>query len=174
VKSGVKENHVNVDSGALNKLIKFYCRESGVRNLQKQIEKIFRKAAFKLVSDGNPDTQVINVNEENLNEFVGKPVFTSERMYDQTPAGVVMGLAWTSMGGSALYIETTLEKKLDTNPDSKDQHGSIHITGNLGNVMKESIQIAYTFAKSYLIKIDPQNVFLQRAHLHVHVPEVKI
>lgn len=97
-------------------------------------------------------------------------------MYDLTPPGVVMGLAWTSMGGSTLYIETTLSRPLDlTKTDGsgsdKKEVGSIQITGHLGDVMKESIQIAYTFAKSYLNKVDPKNEFLQRAHIHLHVPE---
>lgn len=150
-------------------MIKSYCRESGVRNLQKQIEKIFRKAAFKLVKE---KIDHINVMNENLHEFVGKPVFTSDRMYDETPPGVVMGLAWTSMGGSTLFIETTLSRPLDLSPESKEQ-GSLTVTGHLGEVMKESVQIAYTYAKSFLVQNDPDNKFLQRGFIHVHVPEVK-
>ena len=130
---------ISIKDDALNQLIKYYCRESGVRNLQKQIEKIFRKVAFKLVNDKE---ELVNVDEKNLSDFVGKPIFTSDRMYDLTPPGVVTGLAWTSMGGSILFIETTLSKPIDLSPDSKEQ-GAISITGSLGNVMKESVQIAY-------------------------------
>lgn len=89
-------------------------------------------------------------------------------MYEMTPPGVVMGLAWTSMGGSTLYIETSLKRPLSK--DDKET-GSLSTTGHLGQVMKESIEIAYTFAKSYLSKIDVANDYLQKAHLHVHVPE---
>lgn len=166
--SGVKSEQIEITDGALNTLIRSYCRESGVRNLQKQIEKIFRKVAFKLVKD---KMEHIAVEESNLQDFVGKPVFTSDRMYLETPPGVVMGLAWTSMGGSTLFIETTLSKPLDLSPDSKDQ-GTLTVTGHLGDVMKESVQIAYTYAKSYLVKHDPGNKFLQRGFIHVHVPEV--
>ena len=113
------------------------------------------------------------MDEANLQDFVGKPVFTSDRLYLQTPPGVVTGLAWTSMGGSILFIEATLSRPLDLSAESKD-HGSMTITGRLGDVMKESVQIAYTFAKSFLIQHDKSNMFLQRAHLHVHVPEVNI
>ena len=77
------------------------------------------------------------------------------------------------MGGSILFIEATLCKQLDKSADSKDT-GSITITGHLGKVMKESIQIANTYAKSFLVTYDPTNVFLQRGHIHVHVPEVNV
>jgi Lon-like ATP-dependent protease len=166
--TGVQPDKIDINEGALKTLIKSYCRESGVRNLQKQIEKIFRKVAFKLVKD---KVEHIAVAEDNLQEYVGKPVFTSDRMYLETPPGIVMGLAWTSMGGSTLFIETTLSKPLDLSPDNKEQ-GSMVVTGRLGEVMKESMQIAYTYAKSFLAKKDPENKFLQRASIHVHVPEV--
>jgi Lon-like ATP-dependent protease len=121
--TGITEEKVKISEEAINKLIRSYCRESGVRGLQKQVEKIFRKAAFKLVK-GAED---LTIQTDNLTDFVGKPLFTSDRMYDLTPPGVVMGLAWTSMGGSVLYIETTLKRPLD-----KEGHGSIEITGHLG------------------------------------------
>ena len=166
--TGVKPDQIVITDKALQELIKFYCRESGVRNLQKHIEKIFRKVAFKLVKEKQDQ---VSVDEVNLQDFVGKPVFPSERMYLETPPGVITGLAWTSMGGSILFIETTLSKPLDLAADSKDQ-GSLTVTGHLGNVMKESVQIAYTYAKSYIVQHDPKNLFLQRGHIHVHVPEV--
>ena len=82
--SGVVDTQVTIESDALQTLIKSYCRESGVRNLQKQVEKIFRKAAFKLVQG---DVETITVGRQNLQEFVGKPVFTHDRLYDITPPG---------------------------------------------------------------------------------------
>lgn len=75
-------------------------------------------------------------------------MFTSDRMYETTPPGVVMGLAWTAMGGSTLYIETSLAKPLS---DGKDDSGAIKVTGQLGDVMKESAEIAYTFAKVWSV-----------------------
>ncbi len=168
--TGVAADQVIIDDGALNKLIKYYCRESGVRNLKKHIEKIFRGVAFKIVKEKLLN---VHVTAASLPELVGKPVFTSDRLYELTPPGIVTGLAWTSMGGSILFIEAALSKPLDTVVDSKDQ-GSIVVTGNLGKVMKESIQIANTFAKIFTSKYYPNNILLQRGHIHVHVPEVFI
>ncbi|KAI8477903.1 Lon protease mitochondrial [Branchiostoma belcheri] len=162
--AGVSEEKVSLDQDAISALIKSYCRESGVRNLEKQIQKVFRKAAYKLV---NGDAEHVTVMAENLQDYVGKPIFTSERMYASTPPGVVMGLAWTSLGGSTLYIETSLRLPRD----SEAREGSLELTGQLGDVMKESGKIAYTFAKSFLGEKDPENNFLSTSHLHLHVPE---
>lgn len=93
--SGLLEEQIDIQEGALNALIKSYCRESGVRNLQKHIEKVIRKVAFKIVKK---ESDKLTVTEDNLSEYLGKPTFTHDRMYDVTPAGVVMGLAWTAMG----------------------------------------------------------------------------
>lgn len=164
---GIAENQVDVKPDSLQRLIKYYCRESGVRNLQKHIEKILRKAAFKIVSK---ECEVVEVQPENLNEFVGKPLFTHDRMYEETPPGVVMGLAWTAMGGSTLYIETAVPRPLESSAEKKLE-GSLQLTGHLGDVMKESANIAYSFAKAFLLQQDPKNDFLQKAHIHLHVPE---
>ncbi|XP_073442423.1 lon protease homolog, mitochondrial isoform X3 [Dendrobates tinctorius] len=161
---GLDEGKTRITSEALTVLIKQYCRESGVRNLQKQVEKVLRKSAYKIV---NGDAQIVEVNQSNLQEFVGKPIFTVDRMYDVTPPGVVMGLAWTAMGGSTLFIETSLRRPLDK--DNKD--GSLEVTGQLGDVMKESAKIAYTFARAFLMKKHPANGFLVTSHIHLHVPE---
>jgi len=124
--AGLKASHASVSDAALRVLINKYCREPGVRNLQKQIEKLLRKIAFRVATNKSAKKEkskakaakdgaakeaastadkVIEVNELNLEEFVGAPVFPKDRIYDSTPAGVVMGLAWTSMGGMTLYIE---------------------------------------------------------------------
>ncbi|XP_057698306.1 lon protease homolog, mitochondrial [Corythoichthys intestinalis] len=162
---GLSEEKASISSEALSLLIRQYCRESGVRNLQKQVEKVFRKVAFSIVSG---QQEVVSVSPENLQEFVGKPVFTVDRMYDVTPPGVVMGLAWTAMGGSTLFIETSLRRPSDK--DGKGE-GSLEITGQLGDVMKESAKIASTFARAFLIQQEPGNNFLVNSHLHLHVPE---
>ncbi|XP_076640238.1 lon protease homolog, mitochondrial isoform X1 [Colletes latitarsis] len=162
--SGLSSEQININNDALNLLIKFYCRESGVRSLQKHIEKVHRKVAYKVVKK---EADKIDVSSENLHEFVGKPVFTHDRMYEVTPPGVVMGLAWTAMGGSTLFIETTIRKPFG----SKKLEGTFEVTGHLGDVMKESIQIAMTVARKFLNQEDPSNTFLYDAHLHLHVPE---
>lgn len=165
---GLDEQKVKINPEALNLLIRQYCRESGVRNLQKQVEKVFRKVAFRIVSG---EETAVDVTSNNLQDYVGKPLFTVDRMYDVTPPGVVMGLAWTAMGGSTLFIETSLRRPRD--PPGKDgpKDGSLEVTGQLGDVMKESAKIAYTFARSFLMKEQPDNEFLVSSHIHLHVPE---
>ncbi|PQM33558.1 lon protease homolog 1 mitochondrial isoform X2 [Prunus yedoensis var. nudiflora] len=272
---GIKPEQVEVTDAALLALIENYCREAGVRNLQKHIEKIYRKIALQLVRQGASDeaavadqiqslpgrpeavevqlvdtdeTQVedvdkldqnvvssknqtaaesldgndhdhssetsaeevtiqmdlpdepavvevqvadtdepadskdaketakiqegeatktvekVLVDSSNLADFVGKPVFHAERIYDQTPIGVVMGLAWTAMGGSTLYIETT-------QIEEAEGKGALHVTGQLGDVMKESAQIAHTVARAILLDKDPDNhTFFSNSKLHLHVP----
>lgn len=164
---GVEEKHIALNDDALNTLIRSYCRESGVRNLQKQIEKVIRKVAYKIVKKEGDHHDVSN---DNLTTYLGKHVFSSDRMYEKTPPGVVMGLAWTAMGGSSLYIETA---KRNTVQSSKGENtgGSIHVTGNLGDVMKESAQIALTVARNFMIAIDEKNTFLEKSNIHLHVPE---
>ncbi|XP_055105969.1 lon protease homolog, mitochondrial isoform X4 [Symphalangus syndactylus] len=164
---GLDESKAKLSSDVLTLLIKQYCRESGVRNLQKQVEKVLRKSAYKIVSG---EAESVEVTPENLQDFVGKPVFTVERMYDVTPPGVVMGLAWTAMGGSTLFVETSLRRPQDK--DTKgDKDGSLEVTGQLGEVMKESARIAYTFARAFLMQHAPANDYLVTSHIHLHVPE---
>jgi Lon-like ATP-dependent protease len=215
--TGLKDVDVTLKEEAIEELIKSYCRESGVRNLKKQIEKVYRKAAFKIVRDlgedvlaedkaltdegkaaqeeskkegeapdsahttGEPENATtetprvalkvpesvqLSIGKDSLTDYVGPPVFTSDRLYDIFPPGVTMGLAWTSMGGAALYVESILENALT--PESRP---GIEITGNLQTVMKESSQIAYSFAKSVLAKQFPENKFFEKARLHMHCPE---
>uniref|UniRef100_A0A8C3HSD5 Lon protease homolog, mitochondrial n=1 Tax=Chrysemys picta bellii TaxID=8478 RepID=A0A8C3HSD5_CHRPI len=164
VLSGLDETKTKISSDVLTVLIKQYCRESGVRNLQKQVEKVLRKSAYKIVSG---EAEAVEVTAENLQDFVGKPIFTVDRMYDITPPGVVMGLAWTAMGGSTLFIETSLRRP----KDKENKDGSLEITGQLGDVMKESAKIAYTFARAFLMQKEPTIDFLVTSHIHLHVPE---
>ncbi|KAH8373400.1 hypothetical protein KR009_005485 [Drosophila setifemur] len=166
---GLTDKQINITEDALNMLIRSYCRESGVRNLQKHIEKVIRKVAFRLVKK---EGEYFPVNADNLTTFLGKQIFSSDRMYATTPVGVVMGLAWTAMGGSSLYIETSRRHiRNGDKPEATAVGGSLHITGNLGDVMKESAQIALTVARNFLNSRDPKNLFLEQEHIHLHVPE---
>jgi Lon-like ATP-dependent protease len=222
--AGLKDAKVQLTDDAIEELIKSYCRESGVRNLKKQIEKVYRKSALKIVqelgeevlpeeealtvegkeaaektekkteeseaseldgkeqpakeaSEGEttekprkalkvPDSVDISIGKGNLTDYIGPPVFTSDRLYEVSPAGVAMGLAWTQMGGSAMYIESILQAPL--RPSSRPH---LEITGNLKSVMKESTTIAYSFAKSFMVKEFPENNFLDKARMHLHVPD---
>uniref|UniRef100_A0A7N6BLG0 Lon protease homolog, mitochondrial n=1 Tax=Anabas testudineus TaxID=64144 RepID=A0A7N6BLG0_ANATE len=163
---GLTEEKAAISSDALSLLIRQYCRESGVRNLQKQVEKVFRKVAFCIVSG---EQTTVTVTPENLQKYVGKPLFTVDRMYNVTPPGVAMGLAWTALGGSTIFIETSLRRP-SGGADIKGE-GSLEITGQLGDVMKESAKIASTFARSFLMTKESENHFLINSHLHLHVPE---
>ncbi|KAK3883232.1 hypothetical protein Pcinc_012433 [Petrolisthes cinctipes] len=159
---GIDASKLSLQDSAIDKLIRHYCRESGVRNLQKHIERIMRKAAYNIaIGEGDK----VDVAMDNLESFVGKPKFSHDRMYDLTPPGVVMGLAWTAMGGSTLYIETVARGKKD------EGEGSLETTGHLGDVMKESTRIAFTFAKQYVSKNFPGNNSLEKSYIHLHVPE---
>ena len=248
---------MRLEDDALRALIQGYCREAGVRNLQKHVEKICRKVALKVVratqpatpppeaevveegaagaadasaasgadaataaTDGDtaslsfdaelrsatldsskdgaaadaaaeaPPFDTIVIGESQLADYVGKPTFTSERLYDTNPPGVVTGLAWTSMGGAVLYIETQpvgtrhLRERGGGGGDGVGSGGSgsgsdggggggggVVRTGQMGDVMKESCTIAHTFARGYLGGLQPKNEFLESATLHLHVPE---
>ncbi|KAG0330392.1 ATP-dependent Lon protease pim1 [Dissophora globulifera] len=226
--AGLESANVQLHDDAIEALIKNYCRESGVRNLKKQIDKVFRKAALKIVrdlpdvervepaakddkddndtlsgfikkypdeklldddeaaknseshSEGKadkeekskeprleiPSTVNVDITAANLKDYVGPAVFQEDRLYDATPAGVVMGLAWTSMGGSALYIESTLDGGL-----SEKSRPHFLRTGQMGDVMKESTSIAYTYSKNLIGRRFPENRFFNKAAIHLHVPE---
>jgi len=179
---------IGLTDDAINTLVKQYCRESGVRNLEKHVEQIFRKVALEVVQDlesestgdaaqeSGEDTSSTSASEdvhdsdrfvitpEKLSKYVGKPIFTSDRMYDKIVPGVVMGLAWTSMGGSSLYIETT--KIL-----SKGERSGLTTTGQMGSVMEESTKIAHTYARHKLQEVDVDNKFFEESEIHLHVPE---
>ncbi|KAG4078424.1 hypothetical protein HA402_013135 [Bradysia odoriphaga] len=166
--SGLSSEQIEITDSALVTLIKSYCRESGVRNLQKHIEKVVRKVAFKIVKK---EAEQMTVSDDNIETYVGKPIFTHDRMYEKTPPGVVMGLAWTAMGGSTLYIETAKRKLNGTDDKSSKSGGSLRLTGHLGDVMKESAQIALTVSRNFIKKTEETNTFLDTNHIHLHVPE---
>jgi len=168
---------VAIEQSALEALIRWYCREAGVRNLQKQIEKICRKVATQVVEqrelkiEGEPTAEAdaaagslvaaeaapLKVTEDGLSDYVGKPKFTSDRILgDQCPVGTVTGLAWTAMGGAMLYMEAmALPRWRPRQGDAAAGAGgpppSLSVTGQLGSVMKESSQIALLVARRQLI-----------------------
>merc|ERR1712070_1082781 len=173
---------VGISQDAIENLVRWYCREAGVRNLSKHIDKITRKLALQVVAEdegaeltkkSQRKSETWCITEENLKDYVGKPIFTSDRLYDKDPLphGIVMGLAYTSMGGSALYIETQGIKR-GLNTDGKTRGGgTLKATGKLGDVMMESSQIAYTVARARLSEIDIDNQFFDNTDIHMHVPE---
>ena len=139
--AGLTPSQVSLQEDAVYQLIQSYCRESGVRNLQKHIEKILRKTALKLVRAEEQEPVVISTS--NLKDFVGSPVYTSDRLYQKPPAGVTMGLAWTGLGlyvearffvdiagGTILFVESLVQNEF--------RGGAFKQTGQMGDVMRES------------------------------------
>jgi ATP-dependent Lon protease len=157
--TGLKTEQVTVTPMAAQELIQSYCREAGVRNLQQKIEKIFRKVALQIVQG---DTEHVVITKENLQKYVGKPAFSTDRFFEETPVGVVMGLAWTEMGGATLYVESSVDKF--------GSKSGLRRTGKMGEVMKESSEIAYTYAKAHLLRHSPANRFFETASMHMHIP----
>jgi len=113
-----------------------------------------------------PSSVSVEINFDNLKDYVGPPVYTSDRLYEITPPGIAMGLAWTSMGGASLYVESILESSL-----TSSSKAGLQRTGHLGDVMKESTTIAYTYAKAFMHKTFPENRFFEYAKIHLHCPE---
>lgn len=151
---GIKEENLNLEEEALHKMIEEYTMESGVRSLKKLIDTLCRTAAVKLVKK---EEKSLTVTTENLTEYLGHQHMRHERKLEQTEPGVVTGLAWTTAGGEILFIESKL----------MEGKGEVLITGQLGDVMKESVQIALTLVKSMFPEESKQ---LAQKDLHIHVP----
>ncbi|MCB1080919.1 MAG: endopeptidase La, partial [Chlamydiia bacterium] len=139
-----------------------YAREAGVRGLENNIKKIMRKVAVEIVRAGNRKKKSVTISESTLEKYLGKPIFTTDRYYDKTPIGVCTGLAWTAMGGATLYVEA-----IET-PADKTQ---MKLTGQAGDVMKESAQIAWSYVSSEVKRYAPRLKFFQEKEVHVHIPE---
>lgn len=151
---GIKEENLNLEEEALHKMIEEYTMESGVRSLKKFIDTLCRTAAVKLVKK---EEKSLTVTPENLTEYLGHQHMRHERKLEQKEPGVVTGLAWTTAGGEILFIESKL----------MEGKGEVLITGQLGDVMKESVQIALTLVKSMFPEESKQ---LAQKDLHIHVP----
>ncbi|WEJ61945.1 endopeptidase La [Thiomicrorhabdus lithotrophica] len=155
--SGLTKEQVQITPAAIRHVIEGYARESGVRNLKKQLAKLVRKLAIKFVTTDLESTK-IHVNE--LEEMLGQPRFTPEKTNQQI--GTVTGLAWTSMGGATLTIEAGRVHTLNR---------GFKLSGQLGDVMQESAGIAYSFISSNLEKYKADPEFFDKAFVHLHVPD---
>jgi ATP-dependent Lon protease len=172
---GLKASQIQISDDALRAIINGYARDAGVRSLEAQLKKIIRKIAIKVVrkqeshkkpaNTGKKNEEAeakISITDTNLKEYLGKPIFTSDRFYERTPAGVCMGLAWTALGGATLYIEAV---KI---PSEKTE---MKLTGQAGQVMKESSEIAWSYLHSSVHKYAPGYTFFEKAQVHMHIPE---
>ena len=157
---GLKANNVTFTKGVLGEIINGYAREAGVRSFENNIKKILRKIAVK-IARGTTKTKTA-VSEKNLKDYLGKPMFTTDRYYEHNPIGVATGLAWTSLGGATLYIEVVRY------PAEKTE---MKLTGQAGDVMKESSQIAWTYVQSNIHKFAPGTPFFEKSQIHMHIPE---
>ncbi len=157
---GIEKNAIKLPKNTLRTIIESYTRESGVRELEKKINKIFRKLARYYATNGAYPYQEIKPNK--VKEFLGAPEYTLDKYQGNEYAGVVTGLAWTAVGGEILFIETSL---------SRGKGGRLTLTGNLGDVMKESAMLALEYIKAHvsLLNIDPE--IFEHWNIHIHVPE---
>ena len=155
---GFKKGQVSINNAALKSIIDGYAREAGVRSLENSIRKIMRKSARRFAEG---DIRPIAVTPSSLENFLGKPRFQDESKYLKKIPGVVMGLAWTSLGGTTLYVESTMKP-------SKSK--GFKQTGQLGDVMRESSEIAYTYISSRAKQFGfPEDLF-ETHFVHLHVP----
>lgn len=156
---GFESDEITFTDEALQFMVDKYAREAGVRNLEKQVRKIIRKAVYK---EAVEDEHNFVINKEEVESYLGKPVFNTEKLYDRQIPGVVLGLAYTSMGGATLYIESTA---------IKTGSAGFKQTGQLGNVMKESAEIAYSYVRSLICQLDNDcKGFFDQNLVHLHVP----
>ena len=155
-----KEDKPTFTKAAIEKIIEQYTRESGVRQLEKQVNKALRKLAYKKALDDVLPYEKITPNE--IEDLLGKPPFYRDIYQGNDYAGVVTGLAWTSVGGEILFIETSL---------SKGKAGKLTLTGNLGDVMKESAVIALEYVKAHIDSLGVDYRIFNNWNIHIHVPE---
>jgi len=155
---GFGKSDVKFSEAAISLIADKYAREAGVRNLEKQIRKIVRKLTMKSAEAGQ---KTFTINVKNVEGYLGKPVFTTEKLYPDPIPGVVLGLAYTAFGGTTLYIEAAAISK---------KGGGFKQTGQLGSVMQESAEIAYSYVRSLLCCEDPPIDFFDENAVHLHVP----
>jgi ATP-dependent Lon protease len=156
-RAGVKEARLRINDAAIRHVIDGYAREAGVRNLEKHLASIVRKSVVKLLEDSRLR---LRVGRADVEKMLGAPTFAKERML--RGVGVVTGLAWTAMGGATLPVEATRVHSLTR---------GFKLTGKLGEVMRESAEIAYSYAMSHLEQYGANPRFFDESQVHLHVPE---
>ncbi len=158
--NGFEKNEISFTKQALAKIVESYTRESGVRELDKKIAKVLRKLARIKATGENPVPSTIGI--DNLREYLGPDDYTRDRYEGNEFAGVVTGLAWTAVGGEILFVESSL---------SKGKGEKLTLTGNLGDVMKESAIIAMQYLKSHSQMLGIDYELFDKYNVHIHVPE---
>ena len=158
--NGLNKRQVKMSKDVIETIVEDYTRESGVRELEKKLSKVLRKVAVKLAT--YPELMTVEVQSENLKDFLGVKRFSRDKYQGNDYAGVVTGLAWTAVGGEILFVETSL---------SRGKAARLTLTGNLGDVMKESAMLALEYIKAHadLLQIDEE--IFNNWNIHIHVPE---
>ena len=158
--NGLKDIKVSISDKVILKIINEYTREAGVRNLKREINNLFRKIARKVVKE---NVEKITISTTNLEKYLGKPKFRPEKLKEREyKVGIVNGLAWTAVGGVTLEVQGVLIPG----------KGQLSLTGTLGNVMKESGEVAFTYVKSNFQKYNiNEKDFLENKNIHLHFPE---
>ena len=157
--NGLKEGEVEIQESVIRDIIRYYTREAGVRNLEREVAKICRKVVKQILLSDKAET--ISLSSDNVEQYLGVKRFRFGRAEEVDQVGQVTGLAWTEVGGELLTIETALAKG----------KGQLTLTGQLGDVMKESIQAAMTVVRSRSEVLGLKNDFYQQMDVHIHVPE---
>lgn len=156
--NGLKASQVNITDEVIKQVIENYTREAGVRELERQLSKICRKAAYRIVSEAKKS---VRVTKKNLTDFLGKAKFTETKAEKEAQVGLCTGLAWTEVGGVILPVEVAVLKG----------KGGIILTGQLGDVMKESARAAITYIRSRAQEFNLPEKFYEENDIHVHFPE---
>lgn len=159
-KNGIKEKQLTISNKALQKIITGYTKEAGVRNLERKIGSICRKAARELLEE-KKQTKTVKVTERNLEQYLGKVKYTFEERNEKDEIGIVRGLAWTSVGGDTLEIEVNV----------MPGKGVFELTGQLGDVMKESARTGISYIRSISKQYDINSEFFEKNDIHIHIPE---
>ena len=158
-KNGLEEKQLKISSKAIETIISGYTREAGVRNLERRLGEICRKAARELLEDETKTR--ISVTDKNLEKYLGKARYHHDKVNAQPEAGVVRGLAWTSVGGDTLQIEVNV----------MPGKGSMELTGQLGDVMKESARAGISYIRSVAGQYGIEDDYFEKHDLHIHIPE---
>ena len=155
---GMNRKQLKFSEGALRDIINYYTRESGVRNMEREITSVCRKAARKIVQD---EQTAVSVTQRNLTDFLGKHRFLYDKIEKEPEVGMVTGMAWTTVGGETLTIEVSV----------MDGTGKISLTGQLGDVMQESAKAGLSYIRTHAVELGIDPNFYKEKDVHIHIPE---
>jgi ATP-dependent Lon protease len=166
-KNGLKDSQLTISDNAIKRIIDDYTREAGVRNLERKLGTVCRKAALEIIKENNgkpkknAEVKCIKVNSQKLEKYLGKPNYSVDMANEKDDIGIVRGLAWTSVGGDTLQIEVNI----------MPGKGEIELTGKLGDVMKESAMTGISYIRSIAPRYSISADFFKKNDFHLHIPE---